>query len=62
MMSKISHVATRVAIEGRSINVPDVYRSENFNFSGTPAFDQRTGYDMAFGFCQLGQSTDRLIS
>lgn len=40
MMSKISHAATRVAIEGRSINVPDVYRAANLNFSGTPAFDQ----------------------
>jgi sigma-B regulation protein RsbU (phosphoserine phosphatase) len=39
-----SYVATRVAIDGRSINVPDVYRAENFNFSGTRAFDQQTGY------------------
>jgi sigma-B regulation protein RsbU (phosphoserine phosphatase) len=40
----LSYVATRVAIEGRSINVPDVYRAENFNFSGTRAFDEQTGY------------------
>ena len=40
----LSYVATRVAIEGRSVNVPDVYRAENFNFSGTRAFDQQTGY------------------
>ena len=39
-----SYVATRLAIDGRSINVPDVYRAENFNFSGTRAFDQQTGY------------------
>jgi sigma-B regulation protein RsbU (phosphoserine phosphatase) len=40
----LSYVASRVAIEGRSINVPDVYRAENFNFSGTRAFDEQTGY------------------
>ena len=40
----LSYVATRVAIEGRSIHIPDVYRADNFNFSGTRAFDQRTGY------------------
>ena len=40
----LSYVAACVAIEGRSINIPDVYRAENFNFSGTRAFDQQTGY------------------
>lgn len=40
----LSYVATRVALEGHSINVPDVYQSGDFNFSGTRAFDQRTGY------------------
>ena len=40
----LSYVATRVAIEGHAVNVRDVYRDENFNFSGTKAFDQRNGY------------------
>jgi phosphoserine phosphatase RsbU/P len=40
----LSNVAARVAIEGCSINIPDVCRAENFNFSGTRAFDQQTGY------------------
>jgi sigma-B regulation protein RsbU (phosphoserine phosphatase) len=40
----LSYVATRVAIEGRAINIPDVYRDQTFNFSGTKAFDQHTGY------------------
>lgn len=43
-LPNLSYVATRVAIEGHSINVPDVYRAENFDFSGTKAFDRRTGY------------------
>jgi sigma-B regulation protein RsbU (phosphoserine phosphatase) len=33
-----------VAIEGRSKNVPDVYQTDNPEYSGTRAFDQRTGY------------------
>jgi sigma-B regulation protein RsbU (phosphoserine phosphatase) len=40
----LAYVATRVAIEGHSIHVPDVYTSKEFNFSGTRAFDQQSGY------------------
>jgi len=40
----LGNVATRVAIEGRSINIPDIYEAEGFDFSGTHAFDQRIGY------------------
>lgn len=39
-----SHVATRAAIEGHAINIPDVYQDQTFNFSGARAFDERTGY------------------
>lgn len=39
-----SNVAAHVAFTGESINIPDAYRAEGFNFSGTKAFDENTGY------------------
>ncbi len=39
-----SNVAAHVALTGDSINIPDAYRAEGFNFSGTKDFDQTTGY------------------
>jgi HD-GYP domain-containing protein (c-di-GMP phosphodiesterase class II) len=38
------HVAAHAALTGEAINVPDAYRSEQFDFSGTKAFDQQHGY------------------
>lgn len=38
------HVAAHVAISGQLVNIPDAYRSEQFDFSGTKAFDERHGY------------------
>ena len=38
------HIAAHVAISGRLVNIPDAYRSEQFDFSGTKAFDERHGY------------------
>jgi DNA-binding response OmpR family regulator len=38
------NVATHVALSGESINIPDAYTAEGFDFSGTKAFDQRMGY------------------
>lgn len=37
-------VAARTALENRIINVPDVYATTGFDFSGTRAFDNRSGY------------------
>ena len=37
-------VATFAAIHDRTINIADAYAEEGFDFSGTRAFDQRTGY------------------
>jgi len=37
-------VVTSVALTGRSINIPDVYAIRGFDFSGTRAFDEKTGY------------------
>jgi GAF domain-containing protein len=39
-----SNVATWVALHGTSVNIPDAYAAEGFEFSGTIAFDRRTGY------------------
>jgi len=39
-----NNVATHVALTGRTINIADAYNAANFDFSGTKAFDQKTGY------------------
>ncbi len=39
-----NNIATHVAITGRTINIPDAYEAEDFDFSGTRKFDQGTGY------------------
>ena len=39
-----SMVATYAAIHDRTVNIADAYAEEGFDFSGTRAFDQRTGY------------------
>ena len=38
------NVATHAALRGIPINVPDAYQAEEFDFSGTQAFDTQTGY------------------
>ena len=38
------YVVTHVALTGNSINIPDAYDAQGFDFSGTKAFDARTGY------------------
>jgi phosphoserine phosphatase RsbU/P len=38
------NVATHVALDGRSVNIPDIYRAEAFDFSATRVFDQRNHY------------------
>ncbi|MBN1966884.1 MAG: SpoIIE family protein phosphatase [Anaerolineae bacterium] len=40
----LHNVATYVALEGRPVNIPDVYAADAFDFSGARAFDQQTGY------------------
>ncbi len=37
-------VATHVALSGNTINIPDAYKAEHFDFSGTKKFDEGTGY------------------
>ena len=38
------NIATHVALTGESVNLLDAYEAEGFDFSGTRAFDQKTGY------------------
>ncbi len=38
------NVSTYVAITGQSVNIPDIYHAQDFDFSGAMEFDKRTGY------------------
>jgi HD-GYP domain-containing protein (c-di-GMP phosphodiesterase class II) len=38
------NVSSHVALTGEIVNIPDVYESEAFDFSGTRTYDQSTGY------------------
>jgi HD-GYP domain-containing protein (c-di-GMP phosphodiesterase class II) len=38
------NVASACAVMKKSVNIPDAYDAEGFDFSGTKAFDQRAGY------------------
>lgn len=40
----LNNVVTTAIIEQHLINIPDAYQNTQFDFSGTRAFDQRTGY------------------
>jgi HD-GYP domain-containing protein (c-di-GMP phosphodiesterase class II) len=39
-----NNVATYVALSAQTINIVDAYDTANFDFSGTKAFDEKTGY------------------
>ena len=39
-----NNVATHVALSGETVNIPDAYETETFDFSGAKKFDQETGY------------------
>ncbi len=65
-------VVSHAALTGEVINIPDAYEAAGFDFSGTRAFDQRTGYrsrsfltvpmknheDTIIGVLQLINATD----
>ena len=40
----INNVATYVALKGETINIPDAYTVQHFDFTGTRNFDKNTGY------------------
>ncbi|MGV8933422.1 MAG: HD domain-containing phosphohydrolase [Gallionellaceae bacterium] len=37
-------VVAHAALSGKSVNIPDAYKAEGFDFSGTKSFDRKTGY------------------
>jgi HD-GYP domain-containing protein (c-di-GMP phosphodiesterase class II) len=39
-----NNVASLAAYEGRTINIPDAYKSNEFDFSGTKRFDEQNNY------------------
>ncbi|MBA4396690.1 MAG: metal-dependent phosphohydrolase [Syntrophus sp. (in: bacteria)] len=39
-----ANVSAYAALSGESVNIPDVYDAEGFNFEGTREFDRDTGY------------------
>ena len=39
-----SMIAANAGINGKTINIPDAYKAKGFDFSGTKAFDEKTGY------------------
>jgi len=41
---KESNVSAYVALRGKSVNIPDVYDTDLFDFTGPKKFDQSTGY------------------
>jgi diguanylate cyclase (GGDEF)-like protein len=42
--ANLSNIASRCAVEGKTVTVDDSYTSTEFDFSGTRRFDEMTGY------------------
>lgn len=40
----LENVAAYAVVKNKSVNIPDAYEAEGFNFAGTRAFDEKTGY------------------
>lgn len=39
-----TQISAYVGLTGETVNIPDAYEAEGFDFSGTKAFDKKTGY------------------
>ena len=37
-------ISAYVGLTGETVNIPDAYKAKGFDFSGTKAFDEKTGY------------------
>ena len=56
------NVATLVALTGKTVNIPDAYDSDEFDFSGTKAFDANSGYrSMSFLTMPMKNKQDQVI-
>ena len=57
-----TNVATVVALTGKTVNIPDAYTSDEFDFSGTKAFDANSGYrSMSFLTIPMKNKKDEVI-
>ena len=55
-----TNVATAVALNKMTVNIPNAYETETFDFSGTIKFDESTGYrSMSFLTVPLRPATDQ---
>jgi CheY-like chemotaxis protein len=55
-------VACHVALSGQSVNIPDAYDAQGFDFHGTREFDQKTGYrSVSFLTVPLKNEQERVI-
>jgi HD-GYP domain-containing protein (c-di-GMP phosphodiesterase class II) len=56
------NVATFAAHSGKTVNIVDAYHAEGFDFSGTKAFDERSGYrSQSFLTCPMVNNEGRVI-
>ncbi len=54
--------AAYVGLYGETVNIPDAYKAEGFDFSGTKAFDEKTGYrSQSFLTVPLKNHEDEII-
>ncbi|MBC8337620.1 MAG: GAF domain-containing protein, partial [Alphaproteobacteria bacterium] len=57
-----TNIASSAALTGQSINIPDAYDSEEYDFSGTKKFDEGTGYrSQSFLTVPMKNSLDEVI-
>ena len=42
--ANFANVSSHVALTGETVNIPDLYEAEGFDFSGARSYDQTTGY------------------
>jgi GAF domain-containing protein len=56
------YVVTHAALTGSQVNIANAYQAEGFDFSGTKAFDERTGYrSISFLNSPLKNSSNQVI-
>ena len=56
------HIATYATLHGRTVNIPDAYQADEFDFAGPRAFDRQTGYrSTSFLTVPLKHGSERVI-
>ena len=56
------HIATYAALHGCTVNIPDAYQADEFDFPGPRAFDRQTGYrSTSFLTVPLKHGPERVI-